>query len=140
MKAIEITQYGAPEVLRAGERPDPVAAAGEVLIRVTASGVNRPDVLQLHAINALTYVGPAAKSALPAIEAASQRRSPGSSYAADETSRPYVEYVRRCAEHLLAILAGTYNPAAAREQPPEACRRGKGFALKAIGSEGTFPN
>jgi len=46
MKAIEITQYGAPEVLRAGERPDPVAGAGEVLIRVSASGVNRPDVLQ----------------------------------------------------------------------------------------------
>ena len=46
MRAIEITQYGAPEVLRAGERPDPVPAAGEVLIRVTASGVNRPDVLQ----------------------------------------------------------------------------------------------
>src|SRR5205085_6596997 len=46
MRAIEITQYGAPEVLRAGERPDPVAGAGEVLIRVTASGINRPDVLQ----------------------------------------------------------------------------------------------
>ena len=46
MKAIEITQYGAPEVLRAGDRPDPVPGAGELLIRVAASGVNRPDVLQ----------------------------------------------------------------------------------------------
>src|SRR3954469_23296422 len=46
MRAIEITKYGAPEVLRAGERPDPVAGAGEVLIRVTASGINRTDVLQ----------------------------------------------------------------------------------------------
>src|SRR5881227_3550607 len=46
MKAIEITSYGAPDVLRLAERPDPVAGAGEALIRVAASGVNRPDVLQ----------------------------------------------------------------------------------------------
>lgn len=46
MQAIEITQPGAPEVLRLGERPVPVPGAGEVLIRVSASGVNRPDVLQ----------------------------------------------------------------------------------------------
>ena len=46
MKAIEITAYGAPDVLRLGERPMPVPAAGELLIRVLASGVNRPDVLQ----------------------------------------------------------------------------------------------
>jgi NADPH2:quinone reductase len=46
MKAIEISSYGAPEVLRPVVRPDPVAGAGEALIRVTASGVNRPDVLQ----------------------------------------------------------------------------------------------
>lgn len=46
MKAIEITSFGAPDVLRAGERAAPVAGAGELLIRVGASGVNRPDVLQ----------------------------------------------------------------------------------------------
>ena len=46
MKAIEISSYGAPDVLRLTERPAPVAGAGEVLIRVAASGVNRPDVLQ----------------------------------------------------------------------------------------------
>ena len=46
MKTIEITGYGASDVLRLGERPMPVAGAGELLIRVTASGVNRPDVLQ----------------------------------------------------------------------------------------------
>ena len=46
MKAVEITVYGAPDVLRIGERPDPVAGAGEVLIRVKASGINRPEVLQ----------------------------------------------------------------------------------------------
>jgi NADPH2:quinone reductase len=46
MKAIEILRAGAPEVLQLAERPDPVSGAGEVLIRVAAAGVNRPDVLQ----------------------------------------------------------------------------------------------
>jgi NADPH2:quinone reductase len=46
MKTIEITGHGGPDVLHLGERPVPVASAGELLIRVSASGVNRPDVLQ----------------------------------------------------------------------------------------------
>ena len=46
MKAIEISAYGAPDVLRLAERPLPIAGAGEILIRVSASGINRPDVLQ----------------------------------------------------------------------------------------------
>ena len=46
MIAIEIRTPGGPEVLVAGERPIPVPAAGEVLIKVAAAGVNRPDVMQ----------------------------------------------------------------------------------------------
>ncbi len=46
MKIIDLSRFGAPEVLVPGTRPDPVAGAGEVLIRVHASGINRPDVLQ----------------------------------------------------------------------------------------------
>lgn len=46
MKVVEITAYGAPEVLQPGLRADPVPGEGELLIRVSASGVNRPDVLQ----------------------------------------------------------------------------------------------
>ncbi|MEO6626819.1 MAG: NAD(P)H-quinone oxidoreductase [Burkholderiaceae bacterium] len=46
MKVVEIASFGGPEVLRAGTRPVPQPGAGELLIRVTASGVNRPDVLQ----------------------------------------------------------------------------------------------
>jgi putative PIG3 family NAD(P)H quinone oxidoreductase len=46
MTHIEITQPGAPEVLQPRQVPVPVAGAGEVLIRVHAAGVNRPDVLQ----------------------------------------------------------------------------------------------
>lgn len=46
MTLIEITQPGGPEVLQPRDVPMPVAAAGEVLIRVYAAGVNRPDVIQ----------------------------------------------------------------------------------------------
>jgi NADPH2:quinone reductase len=46
MRAIEITQPGNPDVLQPCERPMPVLKAGEVLIRVIAAGVNRPDVFQ----------------------------------------------------------------------------------------------
>ena len=46
MRAVEIASPGGPEVLRLAERPAPTAGAGEALIRVAASGVNRPDVLQ----------------------------------------------------------------------------------------------
>jgi putative PIG3 family NAD(P)H quinone oxidoreductase len=46
MTAIEIEKPGAPEVLRPARRPRPAPAADEVLIKVTAAGVNRPDVLQ----------------------------------------------------------------------------------------------
>lgn len=46
MTLIEITQPGGPEVLQPRQAPVPVAGAGEVLIRVHAAGVNRPDALQ----------------------------------------------------------------------------------------------
>jgi NADPH2:quinone reductase len=66
MKAIEITSFGAPDVLRAVERPDPVAGEGELLIRVAASGVNRPDVLQRTG----NYPVPPGASDLPGLEVA----------------------------------------------------------------------
>jgi NADPH2:quinone reductase len=68
MKAIEITSYGAPEVLRVAERPAPVAGAGEMLIRVAASGVNRPDVLQRTG----NYPVPPGASDLPGLEVAGE--------------------------------------------------------------------
>ncbi len=66
MKAIEISTYGAPEVLRLVDRPDPVPGVGEVLIRVAASGVNRPDVLQRKGF----YPVPPGASDLPGREVA----------------------------------------------------------------------
>jgi NADPH:quinone reductase len=66
MRAIEISRYGAPEVLQPTTRPDPVAGPGEVLIRVAASGVNRPDVLQRKGL----YPMPPGVSDLPGLEVA----------------------------------------------------------------------
>jgi NADPH2:quinone reductase len=66
MKAIEITSFGAPEVLCPTERPDPVAGTGEVLVRVAASGVNRPDVLQRKGM----YPVPPGASDIPGLEIA----------------------------------------------------------------------
>jgi NADPH:quinone reductase len=66
MQAIEITQFGAPDVLRLAERPDVVAGAGEVLIKVAASGVNRPDVLQRTG----GYPVPPGASDIPGLEVA----------------------------------------------------------------------
>ena len=66
MKAVEINGFGAPEVLRLCDRPFPVPAAGEVLIRVRASGVNRPDVLQRTG----NYPVPPGASDIPGLEVA----------------------------------------------------------------------
>jgi NADPH:quinone reductase len=66
MKAVEITQYGAPEVLQMCDRPDPVAGPGELCIRVTASGVNRPDVIQRTG----HYPVPPGASDIPGLEVA----------------------------------------------------------------------
>ena len=66
MKCIEIREYGAPEVLVPAERAQPVPGAGELLIRVGASGVNRPDVLQRTG----HYPVPPGASDLPGLEVA----------------------------------------------------------------------
>ena len=66
MKVIEITSFGGPDVLRLADRPAPVAGVGDVLIRVTASGINRPDVLQRSG----AYPPPAGASDIPGLEVA----------------------------------------------------------------------
>ena len=66
MFCIEIPSPGGPEVLQPTERPDPVAGPGEVLIRVAAAGVNRPDVLQRRG----RYPVPPGASDIPGLEVA----------------------------------------------------------------------
>ena len=68
MRAIEITQPGKPEVLQLCERPTPALKAGEVLIKVHAAGINRPDVLQRLG----KYPVPPGASDLPGLEVAGE--------------------------------------------------------------------
>jgi NADPH2:quinone reductase len=66
VRAIEITAPGPADVLRPAQRPAPVFGTGEMLIRVAASGVNRPDVLQRKGL----YPVPPGASDLPGLEVA----------------------------------------------------------------------
>lgn len=66
MNVIEIQGYGGPQVLVPATRPDPIAGAGELLIRVSASGINRPDVLQRTG----NYPVPPGASDIPGLEVA----------------------------------------------------------------------
>ena len=66
MRAVEISVPGGPEVLRLTERPTPVPGRGEVLVKVAAAGVNRPDVLQRMGV----YPPPPGASDIPGLEIA----------------------------------------------------------------------
>ncbi len=66
MTAVEISTPGAPHVLQAVQRPVPAPGPGEVLIRVAAAGVNRPDVLQRRGL----YPPPAGITDIPGLEIA----------------------------------------------------------------------
>ena len=66
MTAIEMTHPGAPQVLHAAQRPVPDIGPHEVLIRVAAAGVNRPDVLQRKG----AYAPPPGVSDIPGLEVA----------------------------------------------------------------------
>ncbi len=75
MKAIEIRQPGGPEVLRPADRPRPAPKPHEILIKVAAAGVNRPDVLQRMG----HYAVPPDASDLPGLEVAGEVAALGSS-------------------------------------------------------------
>jgi len=68
MRAVEITQPGKPEVLKIGTRPVPQPKSGEVLIKVAAAGVNRPDTMQ----RAGHYPPPPGASDIPGLELAGE--------------------------------------------------------------------
>jgi NADPH2:quinone reductase len=94
MKAIEITAFGAPEVLRQCERAMPVPGTGELLIRVAASGVNRPDVLQRTG----HYPVPPGASDIPGLEVA------GTIEQGDEAALARAGY--KLGDHICALVAG----------------------------------
>jgi NADPH2:quinone reductase len=68
MRAIEIVKPGGPEALQVCERPIPVLRVGEVLIKVHAAGINRPDVFQRKG----AYPAPAGESDIPGLEVAGE--------------------------------------------------------------------
>ena len=94
MQAIELKGHGAPEVLQLGQRPDPVPGAGELLVRVAASGVNRPDVLQRKG----AYAPPAGASDLPGLEVA------GTVVSGDAEAMAAAGL--RVGDHVCALVAG----------------------------------
>ena len=68
MKVIEITEPGGPDVLRLAERPVPKPSGNEVLIRIRAAGINRPEVLQRKGL----YPPPPGASDIPGLECAGE--------------------------------------------------------------------
>jgi NADPH:quinone reductase len=111
MRAVEIAEPGGPEVLRPVRRPVPAPGAGEILIRVAAAGVNRPDALQ----RAGAYAPPPDASDLPGLEAAGEvavvgpgvaRWRVGDAVCALLPGGGYAEYVVTPADHALPVPEG----------------------------------
>jgi NADPH2:quinone reductase len=109
MRAIEILEPGGPDVLRLVERDVPVPGDGEVLVRVAAAGVNRPDVLQRLG----KYPPPPGASPIPGLEIAgtiersrSDRWTEGTGICALVAGGGYAEYCAVPAEQCLRIPDG----------------------------------
>ena len=121
MKAVEISTPGTPEVLVPAERALPVPGAGELLIRVTASGVNRPDVLQRKGL----YPPPVGASDIPGLEVAGVVESgdaaamaaagiaPGDRVCALVAGGGYAQFCVAPVEQCLPVPAGLDDVAAA---------------------------
>ena len=80
MRAVEIAKPGGPEVLQLTERPKPQPKPNEILVKVAAAGVNRPDVLQRMG----HYPVPPDASDLPGLEIAGEVLTPGKTYQAGD--------------------------------------------------------
>jgi putative PIG3 family NAD(P)H quinone oxidoreductase len=106
MRVVEITAPGGPEALRPARRPLPFPGPEEVLIRVAAAGVNRPDVMQRKGL----YPPPPGASDIPGLEVAGEvvaagsgvaEWEPGDAVCALVTGGGYAEYC--LAHHLLCL-------------------------------------
>jgi len=111
MRVIEISKPGGPEVLVPASRPVPVPGVGQILIRVQAAGVNRPDALQ----RAGAYAPPPGASDLPGLEAAGtvaavgpgvRRWQVGDAVAALLPGGGYSEFCLTDQDHALRIPTG----------------------------------
>lgn len=111
MTAIAITAPGGPEVLQPVKLARPVAGAGEILIRVRAAGVNRPDVMQRQGL----YPPPPGAPLTPGLEVAGEvaavgaqvtRWAVGDRVCALVTAGGYAEYCVAAADHALPVPPG----------------------------------
>ena len=111
MRVIEISEAGAPEVLKLAERDAPAPRHGEILIKVAYAGVNRPDALQ----RAGAYAPPKGASDLPGLEASGTVAALGEGVSewavGDEVCAllpggGYAEYVTTPAAHALPVPKG----------------------------------
>jgi putative PIG3 family NAD(P)H quinone oxidoreductase len=111
MTAIEIASPGEPEVLQPGRRPLPQPGPGEVLVKVAAAGVNRPDVLQRLG----GYPPPPGASDIPGLEIAgsvvalgegTSGWAPGDQLTALVTGGGYAEFCAAPASQCLALPKG----------------------------------
>ncbi len=102
VRAIQISEFGGPEVLRPVELPRPKPAAGEVLIRVTRAGVNFADT---HT-RTNSYVRKATLPLVPGGEVAGVREDTGERVVALTGSGGYAEYATAPAAHVFAIPEG----------------------------------
>jgi NADPH2:quinone reductase len=88
MRAVEITKPGGPEVLQPADRPRPAPKDGEILVKVAAAGVNRPDVLQRMG----NYPVPPGASDIPGLEIAGEVVGSGEKICALVAGGGYAEY------------------------------------------------
>ncbi|MGZ3182885.1 MAG: NAD(P)H-quinone oxidoreductase [Telluria sp.] len=108
MRAIEITHPGGPDVLQLCERPLPTPQPGEVLIKVHAAGINRPDVLQRLG----KYPVPPGASDLPGLEVAGEVVEPAGPFNKSDLvcalvqGGGYAEYCTAPAEQCLPVPRG----------------------------------
>ena len=111
MQAVETSGPGGPEVLRIATRPVPQPAAGEVLIRVAAAGVNGPDMMQRKGLypppaGATDLLGLEVSGEVVAAGAAVTRWKIGDQIAALTNGGGYAEYVAVDAQHCLPLPGG----------------------------------
>jgi NADPH2:quinone reductase len=108
MKAIEIKSPGGPEVLQIGELPMPEPGKGQVLVKVQAAGVNRPDVLQRQG----GYPPPPGAPATPGLEIAGEVVTLGTRYRAGDKvcalvpGGGYAEYCMVAEDNALPVPLG----------------------------------
>ena len=102
MRAIQMTEFGGPEVLKLSELPVPVPGPDEVLIKVTRAGLNFADT---HT-RTNSYVQKATLPLVPGGEVAGVREDTGERVVALVGTGGYAEYATAPAEHVFPIPEG----------------------------------